>query len=64
MIWEGSLGGFWLIGVFEDSNVVLTLGNGGKAGTVYMLLVAICGVFFVCLCEFEASLIAGWRLGG
>ena len=31
--------------------MVLTLSNGGKAGTIYMLLVAICGVFFVCLCE-------------
>ena len=36
---------------FLPSNVVLTLSNGGKAGTIYMLLVAICGVFFVCLCE-------------
>lgn len=33
------------------SNVVLTLGNGGKAGTVYMLLVAIFGLFLVCLCK-------------
>ena len=36
---------------FLPSNVVLTLSNGGKAGTIYMLLVAICGLFFVCLCE-------------
>jgi len=33
------------------SNVVLTLGNGGKAGSIYMLLVAICGMFLTCLCE-------------
>ena len=35
------------------SNVVLTLSNGGKAGTIYMLLVAICGLFFVCICRLE-----------
>ena len=33
--------------------MVLTLSNGGKAGTIYMLLVAICGLFFVCLCRLE-----------
>lgn len=35
------------------SNVVLTLPNGGKAGTIYMLIVAIFGLFFVCLCEYK-----------
>lgn len=29
------------------------MSNGGKAGTIYMLLVAICGVFFVCLCRLD-----------
>lgn len=37
------------------SNVVLTLSNGGKAGTIYMLMVAIFGLFFVCLCESELA---------
>ncbi len=56
---------FVLISEEGGSNVVLTLGNGGKAGTVYMLLVAIVGVFFVCLCEFlERIEFLGERWGG
>ena len=48
------------------SNVVLTLGNGGKAGTIYMLLAAICGLFFTCLCELGCcdcnDVLNGWHL--
>ncbi|KAM0794843.1 amino acid/polyamine transporter I [Usnea florida] len=43
---------------FALINVVLTLSNGGKAGTIYMLLVAICGLFFVCLSMAEMASIA------
>ncbi|KAL2054419.1 hypothetical protein ABVK25_005167 [Lepraria finkii] len=43
---------------FALINVVLTLSNGGTAGTIYMLLVAICGVFFVCLSMAEMASIA------
>ena len=37
--------------VIRASNVVLTLPNGGKAGTIYVLLIAIVGMFFSTLCE-------------
>ena len=43
---------------FALINVVLTLSNGGKAGTIYMLLVAICGMFFVCLSMAEMASMA------
>ena len=48
---------------FALINVVLTLGNGGKAGTIYMLLIAICGVFFVCLSMAEMASIAPTAYG-
>ena len=43
---------------FALINVVLTLSNGGKAGSIYMLLVAIVGAFFTCLSMAEMASIA------
>jgi len=47
---------------FALINVVLTLSNGGKAGTIWMLLVAICGMFFVCLCKSLNVPMCYWEL--
>lgn len=43
---------------FALINVVLTLPNGGPAGTIYMMLVAICGAFFTCLSMAEMASMA------
>jgi len=43
---------------FALINVVLSLPNGRKAGTIYVLLVAICGMFFTCLSMAEMASMA------